>query len=207
MSRPGGVACLGGPWRCLGVQFSWLAPSQSPASSRRTASAFSAGDTGRPAIIARAAAKSASAAPAAFGVQAGVQAFAGGVVSPVSKALRTDCRQVRDQEVAGSNPVTPTVFRNEPFGEQVEGLFLYLYGDTTVLYGDTTVLNGDTTGVAGVRVLIGCFEVSEVPLSRTAPGTPPRRHHLDSRPRRFPFPPTDRSTASEAGIVPPGRLA
>jgi hypothetical protein len=26
------------------------------------------------------------------------------------------------QKVAGSNPVTPTIFRNEPFGENVEGL-------------------------------------------------------------------------------------
>jgi len=56
-----------------------------PANSRRTASAFSAGDSGSVAIIARAAAKSASASPvlpvSAFGVQAGVQAFAGGAVS------------------------------------------------------------------------------------------------------------------------------
>ena len=28
----------------------------------------------------------------------------------------------RDQEVAGSNPVAPTILRNEPFGENVEGL-------------------------------------------------------------------------------------
>lgn len=31
-------------------------------------------------------------------------------------------RCVRDAEVAGSNPVAPTIFRNEPFGEYVEGL-------------------------------------------------------------------------------------
>ena len=31
-------------------------------------------------------------------------------------------RLVRDQEVAGSNPVTPTFFRDKPFGEYVEGL-------------------------------------------------------------------------------------
>jgi hypothetical protein len=31
-------------------------------------------------------------------------------------------RSVRDAEVAGSNPVAPTIFRNEPFGEHVEGL-------------------------------------------------------------------------------------
>src|SRR5262249_49156135 len=29
----------------------------------------------------------------------------------------------RDREVAGSNPVAPTILRNEPFGEYVEGLF------------------------------------------------------------------------------------
>jgi hypothetical protein len=29
------------------------------------------------------------------------------------------------QEVAGSNPVAPTIFRNEPFGENVEGLSHY----------------------------------------------------------------------------------
>src|SRR5438046_2374745 len=29
---------------------------------------------------------------------------------------------IRDREVAGSNPVAPTIFRNEPFGENVEGL-------------------------------------------------------------------------------------
>ena len=31
-------------------------------------------------------------------------------------------RLVWDQEVAGSNPVTPTIFRKKPFGEYVEGL-------------------------------------------------------------------------------------
>jgi hypothetical protein len=31
-------------------------------------------------------------------------------------------RLVRDQEVAGSNPVTPTSCKIEPFGENVEGL-------------------------------------------------------------------------------------
>jgi hypothetical protein len=30
---------------------------------------------------------------------------------------------VRDREVASSNPVAPTILRNEPFGEHVEGLF------------------------------------------------------------------------------------
>ena len=30
---------------------------------------------------------------------------------------------VWDHEVAGSNPVAPTVFTNEPFGEDTEGLF------------------------------------------------------------------------------------
>jgi hypothetical protein len=34
-------------------------------------------------------------------------------------------RLVRDQEVAGSNPVAPTVFRKKPFGEHVEGLSHY----------------------------------------------------------------------------------
>jgi hypothetical protein len=29
---------------------------------------------------------------------------------------------LRDREVAGSNPVAPTFFRNEPFGENVEAL-------------------------------------------------------------------------------------
>lgn len=31
-------------------------------------------------------------------------------------------RRVRDAKAAGSNPVAPTFFRNEPFGENVEGL-------------------------------------------------------------------------------------
>ncbi len=31
-------------------------------------------------------------------------------------------RCVRDAEVAGSNPVAPTIFRNKPFGQQVKGL-------------------------------------------------------------------------------------
>jgi hypothetical protein len=31
-------------------------------------------------------------------------------------------RYVRDVEVAGSNPVTPTFFRIKPFGEYVKGL-------------------------------------------------------------------------------------
>ena len=37
--------------------------------------------------------------------------------------LQRSSRVVRDQEVAGSNPVTPIILRNEPFGEYVEGLF------------------------------------------------------------------------------------
>ena len=31
-------------------------------------------------------------------------------------------RLVRDQEVVGSNPITPTIFPQKPFGQQVEGL-------------------------------------------------------------------------------------
>ena len=31
-------------------------------------------------------------------------------------------RTVRDREVGGSNPLAPTFLRNEPFGENVEGL-------------------------------------------------------------------------------------
>jgi hypothetical protein len=31
-----------------------------------------------------------------------------------------------EQEAAGSNPVAPTIFRNEPFGENVEGLLFIL---------------------------------------------------------------------------------
>jgi hypothetical protein len=34
----------------------------------------------------------------------------------------TVLRGVWDHEVAGSNPVTPTVIRDEPFDENVEGL-------------------------------------------------------------------------------------
>src|SRR6185312_3524305 len=34
-------------------------------------------------------------------------------------------RLVRDQEAGGSNPLSPTIFRNEPFGENVEGLSQY----------------------------------------------------------------------------------
>ncbi len=42
--------------------------------------------------------------------------------------LRSGCsaarlaRFVRDEEAGGSNPLTPTIFRNEPFGERVKGL-------------------------------------------------------------------------------------
>ena len=31
-------------------------------------------------------------------------------------------RCVRDAEVEGSNPFSPTIFRNKPFGQQVKGL-------------------------------------------------------------------------------------
>ena len=41
---------------------------------------------------------------------------------PRYAASRNSERLVRDAEVAGSNPVAPTIFRNEPFGQQVEGL-------------------------------------------------------------------------------------
>src|SRR5262249_29212794 len=34
-------------------------------------------------------------------------------------------RTVRDREVGGSNPLAPTILRNKPFGEYVEGLFLF----------------------------------------------------------------------------------
>jgi hypothetical protein len=36
-------------------------------------------------------------------------------------SARLECT-VRDREVGGSNPLAPTIFRNEPFGENVEGL-------------------------------------------------------------------------------------
>jgi len=35
---------------------------------------------------------------------------------------REFAERLRDQEVAGSNPVTPTLLRDEPSGQQVEGL-------------------------------------------------------------------------------------
>jgi hypothetical protein len=42
--------------------------------------------------------------------------------------LRIRYPVVRDQEVAGSNPVTPSLLGKRPFGEYVEGLSLFAVG-------------------------------------------------------------------------------
>ena len=41
---------------------------------------------------------------------------------PIGAWLSLVERCVRDAEVAGSNPVAPTIFVKKPFGQQVEGL-------------------------------------------------------------------------------------
>jgi hypothetical protein len=42
-------------------------------------------------------------------------------MSVFRKELR-HAQHVRDVDVAGSNPVIPTIYRKKPFGENVEGL-------------------------------------------------------------------------------------
>jgi hypothetical protein len=125
-------------------------------SSRRTASAFSSGVKGNPASVisseanrslVRAARKSshvamielslslecdgldgASLPVFAVGVQAGAQAPFWDAVSRLSAKLRSSFVVVRDQEVAGSNPVTP-IGKMRISGDSVQGLSPFIKRD------------------------------------------------------------------------------
>jgi hypothetical protein len=75
---------------------------------RRTASAFSAAEIGNSAIIARAAANGFGIVVSGDLVQRVVQPSKADDVTSCWSTLGTLERHVRDVEVAGSNPVTPT---------------------------------------------------------------------------------------------------
>ena len=59
---------------------------------------------------------------------------------PSQSKQESVARLVRDREVAGSNPVTPTILQIGPFGENVERLSLC--GDETYVAQSTVQTNG-----------------------------------------------------------------